>query len=51
MKIKGIAASDGISIAKVYRLETVELKVTKELIENTNDELKKLEKNRNMLLN
>ena len=43
MKIKGIAASDGISIAKVYKLESAKLNVVKDLVNNTNEELTKLE--------
>ncbi len=43
MKIKGIAASDGISIAKVYKLESPELIVLKDLIDDSETELKKLE--------
>lgn len=43
MKIIGIAASDGISIAKVYKLESPELVVIKDLIDDTETELRKLE--------
>ncbi len=44
MKIIGIAASDGISIAKVYRLESAVLDIKKDLVENIERELQELEK-------
>ena len=42
MNIKGIAASDGISIAKVYKLESIALNVTNDLISNPKLELQNL---------
>lgn len=42
MNIKGIAASDGISIAKVYKLESIALHVTNDLVTDANSELEKL---------
>ncbi len=39
MKIKGIAASDGISIAKVYKLESAVLDVKKDLVTDVKKEL------------
>ena len=43
MRIKGIAASNGICIAKVYRLEKPVLHISNDLIENIQDELLKLD--------
>ena len=43
MRIKGIAASDGIAISKVFKLESVVLDVTEAKIENIESELSKLE--------
>ncbi|AIO19210.1 Phosphoenolpyruvate-protein phosphotransferase [Candidatus Izimaplasma bacterium HR1] len=42
MKIKGIAASDGIAINKVFRLEAVILNITDAKVTNVEQELKKL---------
>jgi len=42
MRVKGIAASNGIAISKVFRLETVVLDVTDAKIENVDEELVKL---------
>ncbi len=42
MRIKGIAASDGIAISKVFKLEEVVLNVTDDSIENVENELSKL---------
>ena len=42
MKIKGIAASDGIAISKVFKLEAVVLNITENKIENVEQELSKL---------
>lgn len=44
MKIKGIAASNGIAIAKVYKLEHVELVTVKTTIEDPAAEVEKLTK-------
>lgn len=41
--ITGIAASDGYAHAKVYRLIEPDLTVTKETVENTEDEVKRLD--------
>ena len=42
MEIKGIAASGGISIAKIYKLESIVLDVKKDLITDVEKELDKL---------
>ena len=42
MRMKGIAASDGIAISKVFKLESVVLDVTDEKVENIDTELEKL---------
>ena len=42
MRIKGIAASDGIAISKVFKLEAVKLDVTDATIANQDTELEKL---------
>jgi len=42
MRIKGIAASDGIAISKVFKLEATVLNITEDKVENVEDELQKL---------
>lgn len=42
MVLKGIAASDGIAICKVFKLEEVVMDITNDKIENTIDEIEKL---------
>jgi len=44
MRINGIAASDGIAIGKVFKLESVEVIVTEKNITDVSNELEKLKK-------
>ncbi len=44
MKLKGIAASNGIAIAKVYKLEHLELDIKTDLVENVQVETEKFKK-------
>ncbi len=44
MRIKGIGASDGIAISKVFKLESVELVITEDKVDSVEQELEKLAK-------
>ncbi|MGL4342977.1 MAG: phosphoenolpyruvate--protein phosphotransferase [Metamycoplasmataceae bacterium] len=42
MKLMGVGASDGISIAKVFKLEEIKVEITKKKITSIDEEIKKL---------